>query len=470
MCGAKRIDQQLGLEATPEEYVANMVEVFREVRRVLADDGTLWLNIGDSYAASPSGSSTPEAKMAKSGLHATPSDPAVKNSTVSARVTNKLAASGLKPKDLVGIPWRLAFALQADGWVLRQEIIWAKGISFCASYSGSVMPESVTDRCTKAHEQLFMFSKAKWTGPEGSQPSVIGDDDKKWLAAMIDAEGSVCINRKTKGERLTNPTYTARLCCYNSCRAIIERVVQIAGVGKCAVAHNSGTRTVYQWQVAGPKTISLLTSIEPYLIAKREQAAMALELQFSNRHQGSRPGFGAGSNEKSAAVITRQADLYRGCSELNKTGETTVSVKPWRGRWTSQPYIYDADAVREKGTFPAGTQAAKGSGAREGNRRGAEYATYSGTRNLRTVWAINPQPFSEAHFATFPMALVEPCIKAGSRKGDTVLDPFAGSGTTGIVALRHGREFIGIELNPEYAEMAERSMHGPLFAEAGETC
>jgi tRNA/tmRNA/rRNA uracil-C5-methylase (TrmA/RlmC/RlmD family) len=136
-------------------------------------------------------------------------------------------------------------------------------------------------------------------------------------------------------------------------------------------------------------------------------------------------------------------------------------------------YYYDAEAVREKGTEPAGTYAAvKGAAtlARSmgkppsGNERVGIGWTYSGTRNLRSVWAINPQPFSEAHFATFPTALVEPCVKAGSRKGDAVLDPFAGSGTVGCVALKLGRTFVGIELNPEYCTMAQESIDGPLFA------
>lgn len=139
-CGARRIDQQLGLEATPDEYVAKMVAVFREVRRVLRDDGTLWLNLGDSYSSGGRdsyGTFSPDSKQAS---HA-----AIKSSP---RPGNP---PGLKPKDLCGIPWRVAFALQADGWYLRQDIIWAKP---------NPMPESVTDRCTKAHEYVFLLTKS----------------------------------------------------------------------------------------------------------------------------------------------------------------------------------------------------------------------------------------------------------------------------------------------------------------------
>ena len=150
-CGAVRIDKQLGLEATPEEYVARLVEVFREVKRVLRDDGTLWLVIGDSYAATTKGSggkanSTLNAKRDEAGI-------VIGKSIVTYDpVRLDLRAAKLKPKDLVGIPWRVAFALQADGWYLRSDIIWHKP---------NPMPESVTDRPTKAHEYLFLLAKSQ---------------------------------------------------------------------------------------------------------------------------------------------------------------------------------------------------------------------------------------------------------------------------------------------------------------------
>ena len=132
-------DNQLGLEKTPEEYVKNMVEVFREVKRVLRNDGTLWLNLGDSY--SRVGGSQPEQSVRKKTNH-----------VVDAFKDSSKGVVGLKPKDLIGIPWRVAFALQADGWYLRQDIIWHKP---------NPMPESVTDRCTKSHEYIFLLSKSQ---------------------------------------------------------------------------------------------------------------------------------------------------------------------------------------------------------------------------------------------------------------------------------------------------------------------
>jgi len=265
-CGARRIDAQLGLEPTPEEYVAKMAAVFAGVRRVLRDDGTLWLNIGDSYNAGRNGGWA----GGKGALNEGRDLDAIYQGRSGPNVP------GLKPKDLVGIPWRLAFALQTDGWYLRSDIIWSKP---------NPMPESVTDRPTKAHEYLFLLTKS---------------------ARYYFDQGAV-----------------------------------------------------------------------------REPAEY---------------GFRTWSN---------------GRAEYDYLG-----------------------AERTKHTVTGGDPSAG--------------------RNIRSVWTIATQPFPEAHFATFPEALVEPCIKAGSRQDDTILDPFAGSGTTGVVALKLGRSFIGIELNQTYAEMARR--------------
>jgi DNA modification methylase len=225
-CGAIRKDNQLGLEETPEEYVDNMVKVFREVKRVLKDDGTLWLNLGDSYSSGGRSTTTSQTIRGDSDYGVTIPKP------------NK----NIKPKDLIGIPWRVALALQSDGWYLRQDIIWNKP---------NPMPESVKDRCTKSHK-------------------------------------------------------------------------------------NKMNNTPGRSKMPGLKT---------------------------NNYE---------------------------------------------------------------------------------------------TRNKRSVWTINTQPYKEAHFAVFPEKLPELCIKAGSKNGDIILDPFFGSGTTGWVAQRLGRRWLGIELNPEYVKIAEK--------------
>ena len=266
---------EIGLEETPEAYVARMVEVFREVRRVLREDGTLWLNLGDSYASS--GEKRNNNGAGKSGL----------NSNRAADVPMKdiriKVDPGLKPKNLVGIPWRVAFALQADGWWLRQDIIWHKP---------NPMPESVTDRCTKAHEYVFLLTKSE--------------------RYFYDAE------------------------------AISEPASQSSGWAK---QRKNGTDT---WKY----------------------------------------GRAAGGDPNST----------------NGVG----------------------------GTLALGS-----------------------TRNRRSVWTVTTKPYSGAHFAVMPSDLVEPCIKAGCPEGGTVLDPFAGSGTTLAVAAELGRSGIGCELNPEYIKLAE---------------
>jgi DNA modification methylase len=281
---------QMGLEATPDEFVTGMVGLFREVRRVLRDDGTLWLNLGDSYAGSGRGGNpdagtkqgTNRGSQSVGVLYGRERDDAeVERQRIKVGNT-ALISSGFKPKDLIGIPWRVAFALQADGWYLRQDIIWSKP---------NPMPESVQDRCTKAHEYLFLLSK----GPR----------------YHFDAD------------------------------AIAEAVA--------------------------PSTV---------------------------------------------ARLAQDVEAQTGSARV--PGKTNGNMKAVGGE----------------------------------------------TRNKRSVWEVATQPFSGAHFATFPPALIEPCILAGCPKGGTVLDPFGGAGTTGLVADRHQRNAILIELNPEYAALAEDRLRG----------
>jgi DNA modification methylase len=272
------VDSQLGLESTPEEYVAKMVEVFREVKRLLRKDGTLWLNMGDSYASNGQMGQTDEVTGWKHG--------ALENKK-RARARGA-GINGLKPKDLVGIPWRLAFALQADGWWLRQDIIWAKP---------NPMPESVRDRCTKSHEYVFLLTKsAKY---------------------------------------------------YYDADAIREPQQQ-----------NSLERLKRGWNGNGER------------------------------------GYPHGPQNH---------------------------IKNYMGKT-------DEEIVNLPG------------------------------RNKRSVWFIATSPYKGAHFATYPPKLVEPCILAGSKVGDIVLDPFSGSGTTGEVAIKHGRQYVGIELSPEYIELAKKRL------------
>ena len=277
-------ENQIGLEPTPEAYVAKMVEVFREVRRVLRDDGTLWLNLGDSYAAQRGGTHQPAETLAGGkGGKTDDGDRVNRDRFDGYNPTRNAAAIGLKHKDLIGIPWRVAFALQADGWYLRQDIIWHKP---------NPMPESVRDRCTKAHEYIFLLSKSE-----------------KYL---------------------------------------------------------------YDYEA----------SMEPVA---------------------------ASTIERLSQLTLRQQE---GSSRV--PGKTNGNMK--------------AVGRTDK-------------------------------RNRRSVWTVTTKPYKGAHFATFPPDLIRPCILAGSRIGDVVLDPFMGSGTTAMVAIQHARQYLGCELNPEYKMLQDERIH-----------
>lgn len=280
------VDGQIGLEETPELYIQRLVELFREIRRVLKKDGTIWVNIGDSYWGggwrnAEFNENSGEIQKGSKGTYCGKSMPNLKG-----------YVNGYKPKDLIGIPWMLAFALRADGWYLRQDIIWHKP---------NPMPESVTDRCTKSHEYIFLLSKSE---------KYYFDND-----------------------------------------AIQEDCV---------------------------------------------------DANYQNKEG------------KSKERTQKQGYSIAGSHRDNSGGLTKAS--------------------------------------------GGDYTK----RNKRDVWSVNVKPNKEAHFATYPEELIAPCILAGCREKGIVLDPFMGSGTTGIVARKLNRNYIGCELNPDYVEMAERriSEHG----------
>jgi DNA modification methylase len=331
---------QMGLERTPSEYLSRMVAVFREVRRVLREDGTLWLNMGDCYNAFNGGAGHGSGEI---DFHSERSEQRPELPT-----GYGLRDPQLKPKDMIGIPWRVAFALQADGWWLRSDIVWAKP---------NPMPESVTDRPTKAHEYLFLMARS--------------------AQYYYDAD------------------------------AIAEPVARLWDES------NGGS-----WA-----------------------------------HKEDFPKESAQGNHSGAYPLPRPRQVHP-------------------SGWASGPGPHDA-VSHNTGTNEERAARAKPR-PRPGNEGKGEALTASDDgidhrpiRNKRTVWTIATEPFPEAHFATFPTALVEPCILAGSPRGAVVLDPFCGSGTVGLVADRLGRDFIGIELNPAYVEIAERRIRGdsPLFAE-----
>lgn len=286
------VNGQIGLEPTLKEFIDTLVVLFREVRRVLRPDGTCWVNMGDSYNSSPAGSASKEYIVDQTkgdGAFARRfrnNHAGTLNIESDARQKAGWKIPGLKPKDLVGQPWRLAFALQDDGWWLRQDIIWAKP---------NPLPEGVTDRCTKAHEYIFLLTKS----------------ERYWYEA--DAIREPAEDRPFAGKEL--------------------------------------------------KTIT-----------------------------------------------------------------------PNNTAWLNNQYAPGASGY---GHNPNG-------------------------RNKRSVWTVSPEPFSEAHFATFPTKLIEPMILAGCPVGGVVYDPFMGSGTTALVARQHGRNYIGSELNPDYVAIARERLRMPF--------
>lgn len=324
------VSGQLGLEKTIEEYTAKIVEVFREVKRILKDEGTLWLNLGDSYFGSWQNYGGGNRGAGKQGiiLKGSHAQNPVWEGLEGHRPVATFKHDILKPKDMVGIPWRVAFALQADGWYLRQDIIWAKP---------NPMPESVTDRCTKSHEYVFLMAKS--------------------------------------------PHY------YFDNEAIKEPSTEL------------------NWQSR---------------LKRRSNKSAPTELVNGIRQ--------------------REPDCYHG-SKFN-TGKTAIHQL---NRSSDSPRIYNNLPGRDDGGKAC-------------NKPGREY------RNKRSVWTIATCPNKEAHFATFPPKLIEPMIKAGCPAGGIVLDPFMGSGTTGLVSQNLGRKYIGIELNPDYVKMCnKRTAQGMLI-------
>jgi len=364
-CGAVRVDQQIGLEKTPEEYVAKMVAIFGEVRRALRKDGTCWMNMGDCYNS-------------RNGFHRGKS--CVEGGVPRTLMYPDRSGCHLKPKDFIGMPWMLAFALRDDGWYLRQDIIWHKS---------NPMPESVHDRCTKAHEYIFLLTKAQhyfYDQAAISEP----------VTGNAHARGHG-VNPKAKW-RTPDGWDTS------------------TGNGGHGSFHKDGREKGF-------------VGYEPKL---RHDSAEARKLR---------------ANPEAKSVPTEQR------AGMRPLGEKGSQANPQEERSAH------------------GAAFGRGAGWREAVRS-KQNSSFSlavkdlvETRSKRSVWTIATQPFSEAHFATFPEKLVEPCILAGSSIGSTVLDPFCGSGTTGVVALRYGRKFIGIELNSEYVAMAKRRIENdaPLF-------
>ncbi len=462
LCGARRVDDQLGLESSPAEYIRTMVKLFRQVRRVLRPDGTLWLNMGDSYSSNAG-------SYDGSGSRGATSHKRISSGTMSAvrKDKSRTKNSGLKPKDLLGMPWRLALALQADGWWLRQDIIYSKP---------NPMPESCRDRCTKSHEYLFLLAKSEqyFYDQVAIREPVSPNTHARLAQDLANQAGS---DRAHAGARHNGPMKAVR-----------------AG-GETGVGFGHGFDE-------NPKP-RVKSADGAYADGKSERLGREANWRARNELANIPAGWATGTDRK-------HRDLLGNFSEARKT-------------------LHDR-------------RLAEACGVKNNSSMDASLAVMPDFRNKRSVWTINTQGFTGAHFATFPTALVEPCILAGTsghgccpdclapwvrcrkipvagfvewrpqcrcyveryhedlpaprqlRKAEqrsrwsgrtdrllrvcgnsawpvvpaVVLDPFGGAGTTGLVADRLQRDAILLELNEKYADMARNRINkeAPLFAAA----
>ena len=353
---------QLGLEDTPEEFVNNLVRVFREVKRVLRDDGTVWLNLGDSYAMSSIRGGNKKFS-GNVGAH--------NHYEKSIKKGKRKIPNGLKPKDLIGIPWRVALALQQDGWYLRQDIIWHKP---------NPMPESVKDRCTKAHEYIFLLSK---------NPKYYFD------------------NESIKEDCITKPT-----------KKNVNK-----NHGKYKTQENESAHRQGIHGKRGDKLIKERTKLP-----KQKDLVKFLRSKTSAKLLANNTDI----------PLTKIEHWFR----ADEAGFAYPSIEDWK---KIRDYIDDwsddfVSIDRSLTHYELKT----------------DEVVQKNKKNKRSVWTVSTKSFKGAHFATFPMDLIEPCVLAGCPEGGTVLDPFGGSGTTGIVAVNHNRNATLCELNKEYIEIAKK--------------
>jgi len=459
---------QIGLEQTPEEYIAAMVEVFRCVRDVLADDGTLWLNIGDSYNNFRSQMGPGQAVHGRNKLNGKPDVKA-----------KKRGIAGLKEKDLIGIPWMLAKALR-DPY-----------------YTGPVK-----DVC-----------------------------DQVWLAAMLDAEGSICGTEYQTGDRTKTNIYISITNTSVPVIEKCDRLFPQEAKHIYEKVNANSSRKCFRWDVERmDQKAMFLRTIYPHLVAKRKQAIIGYTfIEMQRGLVSKKKGYLPDQQEQRSWLMQalsllnsgQDVDIPDWCIEPPSLFEPGYYLRQdiiWhkpnpmpesvRDRCTkaheyifllskSEKYFIDPDGMKEpavKGAagseFHTGKTGEHQLGRastkprRAGNINPPKGAVaYSegdefhrtkvgllgyaqrtrempdealGKRNRRSVWTVATRPYKGAHFATFPPALIEPCILAGSRPGDIVLDPFMGSGTTAAVSLQHGRQYLGCELNPEYGPLQEQ--------------
>lgn len=593
ICGAIRIDKQIGLEETPDAYVAKLVEVFREVRRVLRDDGTLWLNLGDSYAGSgkgsnPDGSPHPSTLASKSGTN--------RGCVNGKNLPQKANKIGLKPKDLIGIPWRVAFALQADGWYLRQDIIWclSGGTWVYVRTQKGDMPMTIKDMARLNPSTVKLWNGYKWTQLLGvSKSSRIGNEitlvlrsgerisctpthkfptdkglleadkikigdnlkscclpepdkpkDAKhignsagWLAGLYIAEGS------KSGDTIQISGHVKEEHRWRMCKQIAE---EYGGYATRTIDVNKMNIRLYGkvlnalldelvsgrtakdkcfspvvWRYSNEFISSMLDgylSGDGHLDGERWRLGFCrnYNLERDLRTACARLGYTLTLNMTSVKYKGKHLPTFRGEIRKKQNGHwneksrnEVVDIKKARSRYMydlgvedephvfslssgilshnskpnpmpesvkdrctksheyifllskSKNYYYNYEAIKEKANPDSIIRDRDNTRLNNTPGRtkmgGLKVNNYE-TRNKRDVWTVTTKPFKEAHFATFPEKLITPCVLAGCPENGIVIDPFMGSGTTAYVSKKNHRNYIGIELNKEYIDIANKRL------------
>lgn len=432
---------QIGLEETPEQFVEQLVQVFREVKRILKDDGTLWLNLGDSYATGTSSMR----KQGNKGL-------GLSKATAAARDINRIPnPEGMKTKDLIGIPWMVAKALQQP------------------YYTGKIKSEK----------------------------------DRIWLAAMIDGEGCMFIHKRKSGTNnhskykkkdgsvseysRKNDTYGAGLEVANTHRSIVDRCMEITGVGSiCTVERETKLKNrnipLHRWNVRSNECRWIIEEIYPYLVGKKHEARLLLNCPSSGDvadkcHEGLKllhNGKEVDIDFKEPKSLYEQGWWLRQdliWHKLNPMPESVTDRCTKAHEYIfllskSKQYYFDNDAIRGPIKLTEGdtvrfrerkTSSPFGNRDEDTQQREVKYDEIKGA-NKRSVWTVNTKPYSGAHFATFPEELITDCIKAGCPENGIVLDPFGGAGTTAVVARKLNRNYLLCELNPDYIKIAENRL------------
>ena len=460
------VDGQIGLEQTPEEYVQQVVDVFHEVKRVLKKDGTLWLNLGDSYASGGAGGCSSKSTLTGGGgRYRKGSKLEIMHEE---RCITRKPSNGLKSKDLVGIPWMVAFALRSDGWYLRQDIIWAKP---------NPMPESVTDRCTKSHEYIFLLSKSEHyyydnetiaedtVYPVGSRPDKKRGEFKGKYHAHEDFKHISDSFRAIRDKRNKRSVWTVATKPFRddletSHFQHVEADVVSCGMMRIPSLHcQVHANQDHQDGEYAVEKLNYILHTYNRLLQEQVDGHSGISKQYGQLNLG--------YNSDCLTLLYLIFAIDHNI-ENRKTALSLLTNPAYTFSSQIEPHI----VYKLKELLTAGSV----EHIYESNILPDDLPVHP----LVEILFHNVDKFSlpippncickfyhkvtkkSTHFATFPEELIKPCILAGCPEGGTVLDPFMGAGTTAVVAWKHNRNYLGYELNPEYIEIAEQRLAGTV--------